>query len=129
MSAWLPVALYIVLIFGLSSIHGLQVQGPFPFMDKVAHLMEYSLFGLLVGRAIRFTMTGSSRVAMSVAAIAFGSFVGMLDEIYQGFVPGRSRDLFDWLTDVTAITLAVVITQVVTARPLGTGRRETTPGR
>ena len=123
LSAWLPVALYIVLIFGLSSIQGLQVPGSFPFMDKVAHLMEYSLFGLLVGRAIRFTMTGSSRVAMSVAAISFGSVIGMLDELYQRFVPGRSCDVFDWLTDATAVTLAVVVTQIVTARPLRGGRR------
>jgi VanZ family protein len=113
------VALYVCLIFGLSSIRGLQVPGSFPFMDKVAHLMEYSLFGLLVGRAIRFTMSGSSRVAMSIAAISVGAFVGMCDEIYQRFVPGRSSDVFDWLTDVTAVTLAVVITQVVSARPLG----------
>ena len=119
LSHWIPVALYILLIFGLSSIHGLQVPGPFPFMDKVAHLMEYSLFGLLVGRAIRFTMSGSSRVAMSIAAISFGGFVGMCDELYQRFVPGRSSDVYDWLTDLTAVTLAVVITQVVTARPLG----------
>jgi VanZ family protein len=88
-------------------------------MDKVAHLMEYSLFGLLVGRAIRFTMSGSNRVAMSIAAISFGGFVGMCDELYQRLVPGRSCDIYDWLTDLTAVTLAVVITQVVTARPLG----------
>lgn len=111
-------ALYICLIFGMSSIQSLKVPGPFPFMDKVAHLMEYSLFGLLVGRAIRFTMSGSSRVKMSIAAIAFGGFVGMCDELYQRFVPGRSSDVFDWLTDLTAVTLAVVITQVVSARPL-----------
>jgi VanZ family protein len=98
-------------------------------MDKVAHLMEYSLFGLLVGRAIRFTMTGSSRVVMSVAAISFGSAIGLLDELYQRFVPGRSSDVFDWLTDVTAVTLAVVITQVVTARPLRRGRRSSAEGR
>ena len=123
LSHWLPVALYIVLIFSMSSIQSLKVPGPFPFMDKVAHLMEYSLFGLLVGRAIRFTMSGSSRLRMSLAAIAFGAFIGMTDELYQRFVPGRECDFFDWLTDVTAVTLAVVITQVVTARPLYRGRR------
>ena len=78
-------------------------------MDKVAHLMEYSLFGLLVGRAIRFTMSGSNRVAMSIAAISFGGFVGMCDELYQRFVPGRSSDVYDWLTDLTRLIQFAVI--------------------
>ena len=120
---WLPVLAYIGLIFGMSSIQSLKVPGPFPFMDKIAHLMEYSLFGLLLGRAIRFTFTRGSAFLITIATVAIGAGVGCLDEIYQRFVPGRQSDPLDWLTDLAAITAAVVLTQVVHLGPLrGRGR-------
>lgn len=87
-------------------------------MDKMAHMLEYSLFGLLVGRAIRFTWTGGSRIVMTLAAVGIGATIGLLDELYQSTVPGRSSDPYDWLIDVLAVTAAVVLTQVVSARPL-----------
>jgi VanZ family protein len=87
-------------------------------MDKLAHMLEYSLFGLLVGRAIRFTWTGGGRVVMTLAAIGIGATVGLLDELYQRHVPGRSSDPYDWLTDVLAVTAAVVLAQLVSAKPL-----------
>ena len=121
---WLPVLAYIVLIFSLSSIHGNQIPGLFPNMDKLAHLLEYSLFGLLAGRAIRFTMRGRSAFVTAVATILFGALVGMLDELYQRMIPGRESDLFDWLTDVTAVTIAVIVTQIIAVRPLGPKRKE-----
>ena len=89
-------------------------------MDKLAHLLEYSLLGLLVGRAIRFTLGGSgSRGLMALLAISLGALVGFLDELYQARVPGRMSDVRDWLTDVTAVTVAVVLTQVVRIRHRG----------
>jgi VanZ family protein len=87
-------------------------------MDKLAHMLEYSLFGLLTGRAIRFTWTGGGRVVMALAAIGIGASIGLLDELYQGFVPGRTSDPYDWLVDVLAVAAAVVLTQIVSAKPL-----------
>lgn len=87
-------------------------------MDKLAHMLEYSLFGLLVGRAIRFTWTGAGRVVMTFAAVGIGAAMGLLDELYQSTVPGRTSDPYDWLVDVLAVAAAVVITQIVSARPL-----------
>ena len=80
-------------------------------------MLEYSLLGLLVGRAIRFTIGGAGpRGLAALLAISFGALVGLLDELYQAGVPGRMSDAGDWLTDVTAVTLAVVLTQVVRVR-------------
>jgi VanZ family protein len=107
-----------VFIFLLSSIPGAKVPGPFPFMDKLAHMLEYSLFGLLVGRAIRFTWTGAGRVFMTLGAVGIGATTGLLDELYQSRVPGRSSDPYDWIVDVLAVATAVLITQVVSAKPI-----------
>jgi VanZ family protein len=121
---WLPVIAYVGLIFSLSSLHGSSVPDFFPNVDKLEHLLEYSLFGLLAGRAIRFTLgpTGH-RLAAAFGTIALGAVVGALDELYQSRVPGRSSDPMDWMVDVGAVAVAVLATQLIRTRPI---RRSTT---
>jgi VanZ family protein len=115
---WLPALAYIGLIFSASSIHGNRIPSIFPNMDKVAHLLEYSLLGLLLGRAVRFTLAGRGRTLASFATILCGASVGAADELYQRSVPQRSCDIRDWMVDVLAVSLAVVVTQWVSTRAL-----------
>lgn len=116
---WLPVIAYIGMIFSLSSIHGSSVPDLFPGVDKLQHLLEYSLFGLLAGRAIRFTLGPTKRrLAAAIGTMALGGVVGALDELYQRRVPGRSSDVMDWITDLGAIAVAVLVTQLIHTRPL-----------
>jgi VanZ family protein len=114
---WLPVILYIGLIFAASSIPGRDIPNLFPYMDKLEHLTEYSLFGLLLGRAFRFTVGGGRGRFWSLATVAFGGLVGGMDELYQRLTPGRSSDIRDWAVDVTSVTLAVLFTQYVRIHP------------
>ncbi|HEY6572116.1 MAG TPA: VanZ family protein [Candidatus Eisenbacteria bacterium] len=115
---WLPAILYVGVIFSLSSIRGTDLPGGFPNLDKIVHLLEYSLLGLLLGRAIRFTLAGRGRAVAAVSTILLGAAVGAADEIYQRRVPARTSDVRDWLTDVAAITIAVLLTQWVSTRSL-----------
>ena len=121
---WLPAIAYVALIFSGSSIRGDSLPSLFPNMDKAAHLLEYSLLGLLLGRAIRFTLAGWSRIAAVGTTIAVGAGIGAADEIYQRGVAGRSSDVRDWIVDVIAVTAAVLLTQWMSARAL---RRRATP--
>jgi VanZ family protein len=117
---WLPVLCYLGLIFGLSSLHGSVVPDFFPNVDKLEHLLEYSLFGLLAGRAIRFTLgPAKHRLAAALVTIGFGALVGALDELYQKSVPGRSSDPRDWMMDVAAVSISVLLTQLVRTRSTG----------
>jgi hypothetical protein len=125
---WLPVFAYIGAIFSLSTIRGAGTSWLFPNMDKVMHLLEYSLFGLLLGRAVRFTLSGSKRWVASAATIGLGATVGGLDEFYQSFVPTRTSSVTDWATDVAAVGLAVLLTQIVHVRPLGRRAPPSTQG-
>ncbi|MGH7681420.1 MAG: VanZ family protein [Candidatus Eiseniibacteriota bacterium] len=126
---WLPLLAYIALIFSGSSVHGDAIPSLFPNMDKVAHLMEYSLLGLLIGRALRATFDSLSPVIFTFATVGLGGMVGLADELYQGHVPGRSRDPFDWLTDLSALALASLIAQYIHRRPRRDANSATKPGR
>ncbi len=118
---WLPVLVYIALIFSGSSVKGADLPSLYPYMDKIAHLLEYSLLGLLLGRAVRATMAGWSTVILTFVTVGCGGMIGLVDELYQRSVPGRQSDPLDWLTDVTAIAAAILLAQVLHLRPLSGG--------
>ncbi len=123
---WLPVILYVGLIFGASSIPGRDIPTLFPYSDKLEHLTEYSLFGLLLGRAFRFTVGGGRGRLWLVGTVILGGFVGGMDELYQRLTPGRFSDIKDWVMDVTAVILAVLFTQYIRIHPIGR-RRDPAP--
>lgn len=123
---WLPVLIYVGLIFGASSVPGRDIPTLFPNSDKLEHLTEYSLFGLLLGRAFRFTVGGGRGRLWALGTVILGGFVGGMDELYQRFTPGRTSDIRDWVMDVTAVTLAVLFTQYIKIHPIGR-RRDPAP--
>jgi VanZ family protein len=55
------------------------------------------VFGWLVARA--FDGRGWSRWRHFLWTLMIGVYLGMFDEFYQGFVPGRERDAWDLLAD------------------------------
>jgi VanZ family protein len=124
---WLPVLVYVGLMFAASSVPGRDIPTLFPYADKLEHLTEYALFGLLLGRAFRFTVGGQRGRVWALSTVALGAFVGGMDELYQRFTPGRFSDVRDWVVDITAITLAVLFTQYVKVHPIGRPRDRATP--
>ncbi len=112
---WFPVLAYIAAIFYVSSLSHPPTPLTFPNADKLEHLCEYGLLGLLLGRAVRFSLAPYSVLASVVMTVSFVMLVGAADEYFQSFVPGRESDPMDWLTDSTA----GVLSQVVLARVWG----------
>lgn len=99
-SRWLHWGLWLVLIFGLSSVPDLTPPGPsVPGIDKIFHAGEYALLGALWVRA-----WGVRRRGFWLGA-ALGLAVGLLDELYQGTVPGREMDALDALADTMGAAL------------------------
>lgn len=95
-----PWLLYLVLVFGLSSIPADPRPKHAPmFLDKVAHFVLYSGLG--------FVFAGSrdgrrwSGLRLVLVSMLVAGLVGLADEFYQGFVPHRSRELADWLADLS----------------------------
>jgi len=96
---------YVLLIFAVSSIPSLTAPGPdFVPKDKIAHVVEYFVLGVLLFRGIGWTVT-PSRAATFGFLFAVGASVGALDEIYQSFVPGRMMSILDWYADALGVAV------------------------
>lgn len=63
--------------------------------DKVVHFSMYAVFGVLVARSL----DGIRSVKAFFAALAMLVVFGLLDEVHQSLVPGRSTDVLDWFAD------------------------------
>ncbi len=95
---WLPPLLWSAVILGASSIQDLQTTtGGIEIRDKLAHFGEYFVFGWLAARC--FDTERWSPRRHFITTLAFGIGLGLLDEFYQGFVPGRERDVLDLAAD------------------------------
>jgi VanZ family protein len=111
--------IYVIAIFALSSIPGLSAPGPrFLLKDKVAHVAEYALLGMLLFKGIGWGVSRSRMVTFGFL-LAVGASVGALDEIYQSFIPGRAMDIRDWYADILGVSIGVGI---IVFPPLGRRR-------
>lgn len=115
-AAWLMPALYMGLVFYLSS-----QSHPLPFLpesvwdfDKVLHGTEYAVLGLLLGRA--FLAAGLPWPEALLLAAVFASLYGASDEWHQSFVPGRDSDPKDWIADSCGALLGASIPALLRRR-------------
>ncbi|HET9234179.1 MAG TPA: VanZ family protein [Candidatus Eisenbacteria bacterium] len=113
---WGPVVAYAALIFVLSSIPNLKPPTDVTNADKAAHFLEYTLFGLLLFRAGRFTWSDRSVWLPIGFTIFTGLVVAMMDEVYQGRV-GRQQSFQDFLADSSGVLAATLAGYLVTRVP------------
>jgi VanZ family protein len=121
---WLPVVLWMILIFGFSSdsasvAHSSRILEPvlrflFPWMSeearfkivffarKCAHLTEYAVLALLVWRACRKPVRRDPRPwswRLAGVVLLVAGFYASTDEFHQTFVPGREGCVRDVIID------------------------------
>ena len=125
---WGPVLVWMALIFIVSSINTWTVfEGPplLKALRKGAHIFEYSVLALLLGRAIVSTaaMRGE-RITRPLLAFAWwvgaslSAVYAITDEIHQGLVPGRKFHVGDIAIDALAAVAALGIWYIVRSRRL-----------
>ncbi len=111
---WILVVAYLALIFGVSSIPQSSLSHTcLKVSDKLAHLAEYAGFGLLLTVAFRSTLRRIPRSVLMVVVVLIGAAVGALDETYQMTVPGRERELLDWVADVTGVLVGSCLAMAI----------------
>ena len=119
---WLPVMLWMTLIFGASTGLGrpentsrfivpillwLNPHMPKETIEKIhlavrktAHFVEYSILGLLVWRLIHFDPAWAAcRSREFLTALLIAALYAASDEFHQSFVPGREAAVRDVLVD------------------------------
>ena len=87
--------LYMAGIYWLSDQPGVHATPPFLGADKVFHFLLYAVLGGL----LQLTLQRRNLVLL------IGSIYGVLDEIHQFYVPGRSCDPFDMLADALGVVV------------------------
>ena len=106
---WLPVLVYLTVIFVASAQPYLRPPFEFRNSDKIWHVLEYLGFGLLVVRALRATMRLTVPLAAALIALSVGIVVGAGEEYLQSFVPGRVSSPLDLLADAVGLALAQLV--------------------
>ncbi len=110
---WLPVFVYAVLIFYMSSLPTLIIPGADPLLyfdpeKLLLHFLEYLPLGFLLVRAVSKT----SKLVMFnpfFLAVLIGSMYGFTDEVHQYFVPGRTASIIDVLADSVGIAAGAYV--------------------
>jgi hypothetical protein len=116
--AFTPAAVYYAGIFFLSAQSSFRFKAPFSGFDKAVHGVEFAVLGALLAFGFLHSSAGmkSKDGRMSSAAWAIGVGLGILDEVHQIFVPGRSPDVFDAATDALGVALGIWLFVVLRRR-------------
>jgi VanZ family protein len=105
---WLPLYLYAGIIFYVSSIPKPLPQISIPNFDKVLHLIEYAIFGILAARAFKSSSREVLYKNFIMLAVLASVTYGASDEFHQFFVSYRSCDAFDVMADLIGGTIGAI---------------------
>jgi VanZ family protein len=97
-------------IFTLSSIpgHHLPKVG-IPHIDKLVHISEYLILGLLLTRALSGSSQKINLAKIIISAIIIASLYAIFDEWHQQYIPGRACDIFDFLSDFIGANIGILL--------------------
>ena len=107
---WLPVLIYLILIFVLSSIPDPAFADTgIPSFDKILHTIEYAVLGFLIIRGFRNSRFSLSHIKFILLAASLGTLYGITDEFHQSFVPNRCANLGDIFFDCIGSIIGSIV--------------------
>lgn len=103
-------------IFYVSSIPG--SKGP-PIIPFVAEIYHFSVFFLL-GFFLFFSTKGEKKTSpfYLISTLIITLIYAFSDEFHQSFVPFRSPDLFDILTDLIGASISILIAGFISKKSI-----------
>jgi VanZ family protein len=103
---WIPAIAWTVVIFIVSSVPAAVPEAfQLKFADKVAHVVEFAVLGVLLSIGWNGTIRGERRPGATLFVLSAGAAIGFLDELYQLTVPGRMLEFLDWVSDVAGTAI------------------------
>ena len=96
---WLPLALYMGLIYAQSAYVPSGGMPDFDPFDKLVHLIMYAVLGILFLRAYLSLTNGRYVLWWEFISILSTFIYGLTDEWHQSLVPGRFAERLDLMAD------------------------------
>ena len=106
---WLPVFLFLGIIFYASTIPGKDISHFFSLQAAAYHLFVYLFLAFFLVRALRRTYPDRPGIKIVFFVIIFGIIYGIMDEFHQVFTPGRSVSGFDVFIDSLGTIIGSII--------------------
>ena len=99
-----------MILFVLTSLPS-QMAVTMDVSDKIEHFGAYGLLSVFLYLNLSFQNRFKIfKKFPGTFTIVIASFYGLIDELHQLLVPGRSAEFLDWLADFSGSLLAVLIT-------------------
>ena len=118
----LPAILYAAAIIAFSCIPNLKSpEIRFLTKDKVAHFLEYAIFAFLAFRSLAHLSDRSRTRTVALMTLLLLAGFAVVDELLQGFIPGRHADFRDYAADLAGGSLVVIVLWLIRRRQAGTG--------
>tara|TARA_B100000886_G_C20149138_1_gene377294 strand:- start:10 stop:324 length:315 start_codon:yes stop_codon:yes gene_type:complete len=84
-----------------SSLKGTTIPKSYIFtLDKLIHIVEYFIFGVL----LYFSIVGIAKYSI-ILSLILGTFYSFIDELYQSTVNARDASGFDVIADIIGLIL------------------------
>ncbi len=104
---WVAVALWLALQVTLTSLPGKAIPVALPHpLDWAGHFCLYGGLGALIARAALLHRWPLRRLVW--AGVLLSTWAA-LDELHQLFIPGRSAEVSDWLSDTLGASLGLYV--------------------
>jgi len=106
---WLPALIYVAVIFTISAQPGLRAPLEFRNSDKLYHLLEYLLLGVLIARVLANLRPAARPLPAGLMAVAIAALIATSDELFQSTVARRQSSVYDGVADTLGAALGVLI--------------------
>ncbi|MCC7043398.1 MAG: VanZ family protein [Acidobacteria bacterium] len=118
---WGPVFVVMAAIFAVSSLQDLDPL-PGDLSDKTGHFAGYAMLAVVVLRATAGARWDGVTFRSAILAWLICVVYGASDELHQGFVPGRTVALDDWVADAAGAATAILTIAIMAVVPRRRGR-------
>ena len=110
---YLPLIFYWILLFTLTSLPSQSVPAV-GVNDKVEHMLAYFGLSFLMYLALLFQKKSSLlKNNALVFTLLFVFAYGILDEVHQLLIPGRSCELLDFMADILGGIVGIIVVKVL----------------
>ncbi|MCF6268848.1 MAG: VanZ family protein [Melioribacteraceae bacterium] len=124
MFLYLPLGLYWLLIFILTSIPGNHIPTIFGTSDKLKHFGAYLVLAFLLNFTLyiqkKFPLLSKKSMLFT---FLITTFYGIIDEVHQIFIPGRAFDWWDLVADGLGSLIGILLVKVIISENLNSSKK------